>query len=131
MRDGDIFGLWFGTRLSHRPGFEALLESPGQPYLGDQAGKLEVSGEGDVEDCAVGIFTPVLQRRLHGHPPPAALDDEDGGVEGEAEGRAVRRCPPQRPPAEIPAGGRQRCRRALPAAPCPDPAPGFFYAPCV
>lgn len=98
MRDRDRFGLRFRPRLA------APLEKPGSAlgaHLGDQAGQLEVPGEGDVEDGAVGVLPAVFQRRFHGHPSPAALDDEDGGVEGEAEGRAV--TSPQRPPAEFPA----------------------------
>lgn len=92
MRDGDRFGI---SSASGKAG------SAPRAHLGDQAGQLEVPGEGDVEHGAVGVLPAVFQHRFHGHPPPAALDDEDGGVEGEAEGRAV--APPQSPPAEFPA----------------------------
>lgn len=97
-------GSALGCSFLLRPGLAAPLEKPGRAlgaHLGDQAGELEVPGEGDVEDGAVGVLPAVFQRGFHGHPPPAALDDEDGGVEGEAEGRAVP--PAQRPPAEFPA----------------------------
>lgn len=99
-RGREILGSGFG--LPSRAG--APRTAPG-PHLGDEAGELEVPGEGDVEHGAVGVLAAVLQRRLHGHPPPGALDDEDGGVEGEAEGGAGGCSPAQSPPAVLPEGG--------------------------
>lgn len=120
-RGREILGSGFG--LPSRAG--APRTAPG-PHLGDEAGELEVPGEGDVEHGAVGVLAAVLQRRLHGHPPPGALDDEDGGVEGEAEGGAGGCSPAQSPPAVLPKGGGSReshgtRARTLPLRPCPCP----------